>query len=433
MSSYVAKASPAVADLDGNGSLEIVVPGNYRCFVLRIDGTLYPGWGGFVHGSWPGSPAVYDLDGDGDLEILAAYNKYGSTPPRLRVWHHNGTRVAGWPRSISEPVKGSPAIADLDGDGEPEIVLAGNFDHNVYVWRANGQDFPGWPQHDDEFSDAYCSASVGDLDNDGDLEIVSAGGTKVFVRHHDGTIAAGWPRSAMTSIDGSPALGDVDGDGDLEVFMGASLGRYAFGWHHNGTNVFGWPIQITGPGRIMIDGSVAATPAIGDINGDGEMEIVVASANSHEVFAFRWDGVPIVGDWPKRLDEQYQFIASPALGDVDGDGDIEVAIGTRDGAVYLWDEAGAFTQDRIEWPMFRHDLHQTGGYEWPPLGDLDANGRVDLDEFAIFIILMAGTSINVPPDGCARQQFVSADLDGDDDVDMADHATFQSAFAPGSE
>lgn len=284
-SSYVASASPAVADLDGDGSLEIAVTANYRLYVFRTNGTLYPGWGGFLPGVWPGSAALYDLDRDGDLEILAAYNAYGATPAGLYVWHHNAILVSGWPQFVTEPVKGTPAVADLDSDGEPEIVLSGNFDHNVYVWRADGTTFPGWPQHDDEFSEAYCSASIGDVDADGDMEIVSAGGSKLFVRHHDGTIAPGWPRNTITTIDGSPALADIDDDGDLEIFLGNPMGGQAYGWHHDGTYVKGWPIQLRGPGQIMIDGNVAPTPAVGDVNGDAKIDIVIASGDSHEVYA----------------------------------------------------------------------------------------------------------------------------------------------------
>jgi hypothetical protein len=190
----------------------------------------------------------------------------------------------------------------------------------------------------------------------------------------------------------------------------------------------------------MIDGSVVPTPAIGDINGDGEIDIVVASGNSHEVFAFRWDGVPIAGDWPKRLDEQYQPIASPVLGDVDGDGDIEVAIGTRGGVVYLWDEAGAFNGDRIEWPMFRHDLHQTGWYEsggehCVP-ADIDGDGDVDLDDWVAFLDCMDDKCTNTCLTGPATdvpEACRASDLDCDDAVDLRDVALFQDVFVASCE
>ena len=81
-----------------------------------------------------------------------------------------------------------------------------------------------------------------DIDGDGDLEIVIAGQTRVYAFHHDGTNVSGWPIFAPGVWSASPIIGDIDGDGDMEILISTSEEYdkfYAF--HHDGTNVSGWP------------------------------------------------------------------------------------------------------------------------------------------------------------------------------------------------
>jgi hypothetical protein len=150
--------------------------------------SLQPGWPQ-VAGGAVSSPVLADLDGDGDLEVIV-----GSVDDRVYAWHHDGTPVAGWPRSAGDDFRESPAVADTDHDGHPEIV-AGSLDQKVYAW------------------------------------------------HADGTPVAGWPQTALVSISQPPALGDIDGDGGIEV-VSACDGYIIEAWHADGTPVVGWPKQI---------------------------------------------------------------------------------------------------------------------------------------------------------------------------------------------
>lgn len=180
------------------------------------NGGCYSSW---CETGWYSSPAVADLDGDGKPEVIgAAYTLFilngedGSVqwsvdPPGSRIWP-------------------GVVLADLSNDGDLEIVVASG-GGNVSVYNHQGSPEPGWPQN--PASNEFRSLAVGDLDDNGDMEIVVGQArldkVNVWVFEHSGNIRAGWPQ--ITSAEGSAAglyndnigLGDLDGDGQLEVIV----------------------------------------------------------------------------------------------------------------------------------------------------------------------------------------------------------------------
>jgi hypothetical protein len=112
----------------------------------------------------------------------------------------------------------SPAVADLDHDGVPELIVAG--DGEIAVLRADGSAFSGTPIAIGVAS--KTSPVVADLDGDGAYEILL--GTSDFRMHAyqlDGTDLPGWPRTFTEIARAAPSVADVDGDGDLDVVLGA--------------------------------------------------------------------------------------------------------------------------------------------------------------------------------------------------------------------
>ncbi len=350
-----ATQTAAIADIDEDDEVEIVIAGQRsQLYVYKGDGTLKSGWPQSL-GDDDGaacSPALADLDGDGDLEIAIGTfrdlnGNNGYIPARFYVFHHDGTIYEGWPVDSVDhfSVSSTPAIGDLDGDGDLEIVVGGRDSHNLWAFNADATIVPGWPVHVSGLVES--SPTLADIDGDDDLEVfLATAAERVYAFHHDGTPVEGWPQSmGYGNQRSSPALGDIDGDGDIEIVCG-SAGRKMHAWHHDGTQVEGWP-QETGS-------FTQGTPALGDVDGDGDIEIVGGAYSGvyvwHHTGAL-FPGYPLPTGWSR---------SSPCLADLDLDGDVEILIGSLDDSLFVWDLPGAYDTSNVEWGAFRHNLWNTG-------------------------------------------------------------------------
>jgi len=339
-------SSPAVADLDGDGIMEIAV-GSWDGYFYLLDGRLnsLPGWPKYSPRGFFASPALTDLDGDGELEVLVS-----SEAGKLHAWNKDGAEGAGWPVSLGYRSWSSPTVLP---DGR--VAIGGL--RQTMVYEPDGKMSPGWPQPHPNWADATVAAGP-DLLAVTTLTTGHDTGGALVAWHFDGRPYPWSPRLLDQDSDSSPAIADLDGDGSLEIIYGDDAG-YVYVVALDGTDRPGWP-QRTGS-------LVEASPAIADLNGDGLLEVVCGSWDGR-MYVWQHTGRLLPG-WPQAAEDQ--FISSAALVDLDADGRPDIVAGSKDGRLYGW------TPNGEPLPGFPIDLgHHVFSSPW--VGDLEGDGRADI-------------------------------------------------------
>ncbi len=432
---------PAIGDLDRDGYPEIVyanIEGDV--YVFRHDGTPFPGFPVRIDPTFSapavrtntnhvktgilGSPVLADLDGDGFLDIVVA-----AMDQHVYAWDRHGNLLPGWPVKIQDPSPGSgqtpvgaesintPVVADLDGDGLPEVVIETN-----EVYEATGDASQFFP------NDQGTPTSVPGLNTGTVLAaaFAAAGGSgRIYALNHDGTLhaggpfVAGWPvKLDGLAIDILPligpghnvAVGDMDPSPGLEVAASLTTSNLVL-FRPDGTRIRDMDPSARGALSDAIQDSSSVVnlfeyPAIGDLDRDGHLDLAKVGVTLNGVVDLvlvgqnqpfnhvlqAWDastGQPLEG-FPKVIDDfglttvpllanvgatvdpgdtlnlpelvsanglylvhAFDFTGrepanwpkltggwhtgSPAAGDVDDDGLLEIAWPTREGNFFLWD------------------------------------------------------------------------------------------------
>lgn len=287
------------------------------------------------------TPAVGDLDGDGNREIVMA--------PEDIVYavYRNGTTMWTYSPTGDEFKMSSPALTDLNGDGKLETIV-GSRGGIVYAIYHNGSLYWNYTAG----GEIWSSPAVADIDGDSSLEIVV--GEKdtgnVTVLNSDGSVL--WT-SCCYPTKSSPAVANLDGDVGLEIVFGTEDSTIV-ALDHNGSELWNY---TTG-------GHVHSSPAIYDINNDGILEVVVG-ANDNNLYVLNETGGLV---WNENLGGKIS--SSPALADLNGDGKLEIIFGSEDDKVYAYYSNGSklweyLTGDKIKWSS-------------PAVGDIDGDCKLEV-------------------------------------------------------
>jgi hypothetical protein len=172
-------ANTAAGDVNNDGIIDAVVmtEGGALHVLNTKTGAALPGWPrGIVSSSNPKSPspALADFDADGTLDIVLATNN--GVNSEIRVFDHTGATRAGWPKAVGGATsESSPIVADFSGDGIPDIVF-GNESGKIFGWDRSGAELDGFPLAVGDFVRATPFAA--DVDADGGIDLVLMGWDK---------------------------------------------------------------------------------------------------------------------------------------------------------------------------------------------------------------------------------------------------------------
>jgi hypothetical protein len=385
-------SSPVLADLNEDGKLDIIVSAmDQRAYAWTGKGKLLPGWPVLLQdpdAATPAgaesinTPAIADIDGDGHLDVIVPTNEFyqaGSPAPnpedfaaalrkgvldlaaglgglvssRVYVIRHNGTLadgdtsdnsgfvidrdafLSGWPVALNGvadilPLVGpglDPVVVDVDG-GPPEVIVG---------------------------------STLGDM--------IVLGGDGV-ARHSlaNGGAGPGLSPSVVFNLFEYAAVGDTTGLGRPSIFKGGLPAAGLVNLVAVGQNlpfnhvVQGWDagtgLALPGWPRATDDWQLLSSPSIANVGGGGEREVIVGTG-LYLLHAYQPNGLEPPG-FPKFAGGWLSGVTP--VGDIDGDGLLEIANWTREGNIFVWDTDVSVCDGDGEWPGFRHDDRNTGVY-----------------------------------------------------------------------
>src|SRR5262249_39896720 len=141
--------------------------------------------------------------------------------------------------------------------------------------------------------------------------IVGTQGDQLFAFNEDGTQVPGFPIALSSDIAGSPAVGDVDGDGQLDIVVNIKDGNVRAIRGNNGANL--WTRMLVANPNFF-----GPSPAIGDVNGDGKLETFVPAYDG-KLYGLTYTGTNLAG-FPTTYSTMTYTESSPIIADIDGDG-----------------------------------------------------------------------------------------------------------------
>ncbi|MCP4644320.1 MAG: PQQ-like beta-propeller repeat protein, partial [bacterium] len=263
-----------------------------------------------------------------------------------------------WAYETKGKIYASPIVVDLDGDGQQEVVACASRAGRVMCLDGAGNIRWDYRMVDQGLDGIQATPSAVDYDGDGKREVffVTSGGTLGCLDHQGSLI---WRAVTGDKTDYSgPVLADIDSDGHIEIVFGSDSGTvYCYDdaglekWHHQG------------------DGQVRGIPAVALHPPSGTMRVYVTFGGGDSACLSSEGDVVWSQHEPAARNERR---SGPAVGDLDGDGALEVVLATEDGHVVV---RNAFSGEERWRFKLQHKIDQTHSFA---LADFDGSGRLDV-------------------------------------------------------
>jgi hypothetical protein len=312
--------SVSLADLDGDDDLDAFVTVEYSGNEVWFnDGTgTFTDSGQRLGSAYSSNADLGDLDSDGDLDAFVSNGTWNAGEPN-EVWFNDGIGTfTDSGQRLGNRWSNDSALGDLDGDGDLDAYVGNNAPNEIWLndgtgfFTDSGQDIGSWVE--------TWSVALGDLDGDGDLDAVEAnhGDGQVTINDGAGNFSNGQTLSAEFSH--AVALGDLDGDGDLDAFMtDIAFTRDIYShkaWFNDGSGSFV-------PGTPIGDRDAHAV-ALGDVDADGDLDLLTGNMDYGQgQYDELWINNGNGTFYPQHQEINMAHTRGVALGDLDGDGDLD--------------------------------------------------------------------------------------------------------------